>query len=179
LERRLRALARNASGWHDQGSEVLVLKTLRSLALVASFGMLVVIGCGDDSKDGGANLPPRNSGEKDGGQTNTSSSGTTSSSGEPTYDCTNHEPVSDTPSCDTCAKAKCCKQITICDSSESCKAVQSCVKACPDDDLVCVFGCDATGGSGSDMFREVGACASNNCKAECPQPEVDGGFDAF
>lgn len=157
-----------------------MLKTFSALALTACFGVVLVIGCGDDDKDGGTGLPPRNSGDKDGGQTNTSSSGgNTSSSGEPTYDCTNHEQVSDTPSCDTCAKAKCCKQITVCDSSESCKAVQACVKACPEGDIFCVVGCDATGGTGAALFQEVGACASNNCKAECPSPEVDAGIDAF
>ena len=31
--------------------EVLVLKTLRGVAIVGSFGVAIVIGCGDDSKD--------------------------------------------------------------------------------------------------------------------------------
>ena len=154
-------------------------KTFSGLVLTASFGLVVAFGCGDSDKDGGTGLPPRNSGDKDSGQTNTSSSGGTSSSGDVTYDCSNHEPVSDTPACDQCAKAKCCKQILICDSSESCKAVQACVKACPDGDFFCIVGCDATGGTGSELFKDVGACAQNNCKSECPAAEVDAGFDAF
>lgn len=160
-------------------SEVLVLKTFSGLVLTASFGLLVAFGCGDSDKDGGAGLPPRNSGDKDGGQTNASSSGGTSSSGDPTYDCTNHPPVSDTPSCDTCSRAKCCKQITNCDNSESCKAAQKCLEACSNDDFACILGCQATAGTGGTFLEEVGACAANNCKQECPSPEVDAGFDAF
>lgn len=157
-----------------------MLTTLRALCLTAAFGVVVVIGCGDSDKDGSSNLPPRNSSSSgDGGQTNTSSSGGTSSSGEPTYDCTNHEPVSDTPSCDQCSRAKCCKQITNCDNSESCKAAQVCLKACANDDFACILGCQATAGVGGQLLEEVGACAANNCKSECPSPQVDAGFDAF
>lgn len=159
-------------------SEVLVRKTLRTLALTAAFGAFVVIGCGDDDKDGGANLPPRNSG-KDGGETNTGSSGTTSSSGDPTYDCSNREPVDSNPECDQCARAKCCEWITKCDGSPSCKAAQNCLAACASDDIVCIQGCAAMAGAGGQFLTELGACVTNECKTECQSSQPDAStFDA-
>jgi hypothetical protein len=160
---------------------VLVLKTLRGLALTAAFGVFVVIGCGGDDKDGGTGLPPRNSGKEDGGQTNTSSSsGTTSSSGDPTYDCSNHAAVDTNPQCDQCARAKCCEWITKCDGAPSCKQAQECLAACASDDILCISGCGATGGSGGTFLQEFGACVNNSCKSECAsaQPNLDAGQDA-
>ena len=159
-----------------------MLKTFSALALTACFGVVLVIGCGDDDKDSGTGLPPRNSGDKDGGQTNTSSSGgNTSSSGDPTYDCTNHAAVDPNPACDQCARSKCCEQITQCDQTPSCKTAQDCLAACASDDFVCITGCSATGGKGGEILNEFGACLVNGCKSECSgsQPEVDAGFDAF
>jgi hypothetical protein len=176
-------LARSAWGWHDHGSEVLVLKTLRLLALTASFGAVVAIGCSGDDKDGSTGLPPRNSNnDKDGGETNASSSGGSSggSSGTPSYDCTSHAPVDDRPACDQCARSKCCEWITKCDGSPSCKAAQDCIGACSADDFPCVLGCSATAGTGGTFLEELGACVSNSCKAECPSTTgLDAGFDAF
>jgi hypothetical protein len=159
---------------------VLVPKTLKSLALTAAFGVLVVFGCGDDDKDGGANLPPRNSGKEDGGQTNTSSSGTTSSSGDPNYDCSNHAAVDPNPQCDQCARAKCCEWITKCEGAPSCKATMDCLAACSQDDFLCISGCSATGGTGGTFLQEFGACVNNSCKSECSgsQPNIDAGEDA-
>lgn len=160
-------------------SEVLVLKTLRLLALTASFGALIVVGCGDDSKDGGASLPPRGGGGKDGGEQNASTS-SGGSSGGTNYDCSNRAPVSDKPACDQCSRAKCCEWITKCDGSPSCKAAQDCIAKCADDDFPCVLGCSATAGTGGTFLEELGACASNNCKNECQAATPDGGgFDGF
>lgn len=153
-----------------------MLKTLRLVVITTSVVGLVVIGCGDDSKDGGANLPPRNSG-KDSGETNTSSS----SSGDPanpTYDCSNHPPVDDDPQCDSCARAKCCEWITKCDGSPSCKAAQDCIGACNPDDFTCVLSCSATAGTGGVFLEEFGACVTNNCKSECNASQPDAGFDS-
>jgi hypothetical protein len=160
-------------------SEVLVPKTLKGLLITASFGVLVVIGCGDDSKDGGANLPPRNSGKEDGGQTNTSTSGG-STSGDPgtNYDCTSHAPVDDDPACDQCARSKCCEWISKCDGSPSCKAAQDCIGACNSDDFTCVLGCSATAGTGGVFLEELGPCVSNGCKSECSASQPDAGFDS-
>jgi hypothetical protein len=158
---------------------VLVLKTLRLLAITASFGALIVIGCGDDSSSTGTNLPPRNSGKEDGGETNTGSSGTTTSSGNPSYDCSNHEPVDTNPQCDQCARAKCCEWITKCDGSPSCKAAQECIAKCDPNDFTCVLSCSATAGTGGTFLEEFGACVSTSCKTECSASQPDASFDAF
>lgn len=154
-----------------------MLKTLRLVAITTSVVGLIVIGCGDDNKDGGANLPPRNSG-KDSGETNTSSSG--GSSGDPgtNYDCSNHAPVDDDPACDQCARSKCCEWISKCDGSPSCKAAQDCIAACNPDDFTCVLSCSATAGTGGVFLEELGACVSNNCKTECNASQPDASTDS-
>lgn len=154
-------------------SEVLVVKTLKGLALTAAFGVLVVVGCGGDDNDGGEALPPRNPGTKD-AETNTGSSGTTtSSSGDPTYDCSNHEPVDTNPQCDQCARAKCCEWITKCDAAPSCKQAQDCIAACASEDFVCITSCQATGGQGGNVLYEFAACLNNSCKSECASSQPD------
>ena len=155
-----------------------MLKTLSSLAIAASFGVLVVIGCGGDDKDGGANLPPRNSGKDAETNTSSSSGSTTSSSGDPSYDCSNHAAVDDDPACDQCARSKCCEWITKCDGSPSCKAAQECIAACDDGDFICVQSCAVTAGAGGEFLQEFGACVSNSCKSECASSQPDAGFDS-
>lgn len=150
-----------------------MLNLLRGVALTAAFGVVVVIGCGGDDNDGGEGLPPRNAGTKD-AETNTGSSGTTtSSSGDPTYDCSNREPVDDNPACDQCARSKCCEWITKCDGSPSCKAAQNCIAACDDGDIICVQGCAVTAGAGGTFLQEFGACVTNECKSECESSQPD------
>lgn len=159
--------------------EVLVPKTLKTLVVTASFGVLVVFGCGDSDKDGSSGLPPRNSGDKDGGQTNTSTSGGSTSGSGTNYDCSSHAPVDDDPACDQCARSKCCEWISKCDGSPSCKAAQDCIAACNPDDFTCVLSCSATAGSGGVFLEEFGACVSNNCKSECNTSQPDASFDGF
>jgi hypothetical protein len=158
---------------------VLVLKTLGRVALTAAFGVVVVMGCGDDDKDTGTSLPPRNTSTKD-AETNTSSSSGATSSGDPTYDCTNHAPVDSNPQCDQCARAKCCEWITKCDGAPSCKQAQECLAACSSDDLFCIAACGETGGQGGTFLTEFGACLNSSCKSECQsaQPNIDAGGDA-
>lgn len=154
-----------------------MLKTLRLLVVTAAIGTVIVVGCGDDDKNTGANLPPRNSGKD--AETNTSTSGGSSGNTDPNYDCSNRAAVDDDPACDQCARSKCCEWITKCDGSPSCKAAQECIAACDDGDIICVQSCAATGGTGAVFLQEFGACVSNECKTECQsaQPE-DAGFDS-
>ena len=156
-----------------------MLKTLRLLVITASVGTVVVVGCGNDDNSTGTNLPPRNSGDKDGGQTNTSSSGGSSGTTDPNYDCSNHAPVDDDPECDKCARDKCCEWITKCDGSPSCKATQDCLAACADNDTACILTCGTGGGTGGVFLQEFGACVANGCKNECDYTPPDGGVDAF
>lgn len=169
-------LARSREGWHDHVLEVLVGNTLRLIAFTASVTTFIVIGCGDDKKDDGSGLPPRTPTSKDGGDTSSSSGSTQTDSGG-TYDCSNHASVDDRPACDQCARAKCCEWITKCDQSAQCKAVQNCLKDCANDDFVCILGCQSQGGTGAEYLQELGACAQNECKTECPSSAPDGGFD--
>lgn len=156
--------------------------TLRMIAFTASVAAAVVIGCGSDKDDGSSGLPPRTSSTKDAGDTSSSSSsssGSTQTDSSTGYDCSNHASVDDRPACDQCARAKCCEWITKCDQSAQCKAVQNCLKDCANDDFVCILGCQTQGGSGAEYLQELGACAQNECKSECPSSGVDAGFDAF
>ena len=92
--------------------------------------------------------------------------------------CSKMGTVDSRPACDTCTKQKCCAQLQACDASAACKAAQACLAACASDDFLCVLQCSVTGGSGSDLLQEVGTCASQQCKTECPSSfDLDGGFD--
>lgn len=153
--------------------------TLRLIAFTTTAATFIAIGCSSESSDPNTGLPPRKT-AKDGGEETTSSSGNTDTDAGSGYDCTNHESVDDRPACDQCARANCCEWITKCDQSAQCKAVQNCLKDCANDDVVCILGCQAQGGSGAEYLQELGACAQNECESECPAQTPDaGGFDAF
>jgi hypothetical protein len=87
--------------------------------------------------------------------------------------------VSDRPACDKCAKEKCCSQIQACNESEDCKGLQDCLAPCAQEDLVCILTCQDAHGTGATKLQEVGSCATNKCKAECPSETPDADiFDA-
>lgn len=81
--------------------------------------------------------------------------------------------VGDPAACDQCAKDKCCAEVTACNSSADCKALQECIGPCAQDDLVCILTCQDAHSKGADLLQEVGACAQNNCKNECPSMQSD------
>jgi len=81
--------------------------------------------------------------------------------------------VGDPAACDQCAKDKCCAEVMACDKSADCKALQECIGPCSQDDLVCILTCQDAHSKGADLLQEVGACAQNNCKNECPSMQSD------
>jgi hypothetical protein len=81
--------------------------------------------------------------------------------------------VGDPAACDQCAKDKCCAEVLACDKSADCKALQNCIAPCAQDDLVCILTCQEAHPKGGDLLQEVGSCAQNNCKNECPSMQSD------
>ncbi len=81
--------------------------------------------------------------------------------------------VGDPAACDQCAKDKCCAEVMACNNSADCKALQECIGPCAQDDLVCILTCQDAHPKGGDLLQEVGACAQNNCKNECPSMQSD------
>ena len=81
--------------------------------------------------------------------------------------------VGDPAACDQCAKDKCCAEVMACNNSADCKALQECIAPCAQDDLVCILTCQDAHSKGADALQEVGACAQNNCKNECPSMQSD------
>jgi hypothetical protein len=138
---------------------------------------------GSSSSSGSSTVPGGDGGgSSSGGSSGTSSSGGSSSGGNdsgtgPAADCSKMGKVDDRPACDACTKQKCCAQLQACDASAACKQAQACVAACKADDFFCVLQCSASG-SGGDLLQDVGTCASQSCKNECPSSfDFDGGFD--
>jgi hypothetical protein len=136
----------------------------------------------------GSTVPGDKNASSSGGSSGASSSGGASSGGSSgagndggssgtTADCSKMGTVDSRPACDTCTKQKCCSQLQACAASASCKAAQDCIAKCADDDFGCVLTCSATGGNGAELLQDVGTCASNSCKTECPSAfDFDGGF---
>jgi hypothetical protein len=81
--------------------------------------------------------------------------------------------VGDPAACDQCAKDKCCAEVMACNNSADCKALQECIAPCAQDDLVCILTCQEAHSNGAGQLQEVGACAQNNCKNECPSMQSD------
>lgn len=143
-------------------------KALGMLALVAASTTLGSAACSSDGKGDDGSVLPSRTGQADAG----------SDSAAP-LDCSKRSgKVSDDPACDTCAKAKCCDEISKCDESADCAALEKCLDACADNDTVCVLSCQATHDKGASILQDVGACAQNECAKECPIQMPDGGGDA-
>lgn len=136
----------------------------KSRFFVALFGCALVASveasCSDSNPDGGAiNLPPRR-GEITDGSTPAS--------------CANlSTKVSDRPSCDKCAKDKCCTEIQACNASSDCAALQECLAPCAQADTLCILTCQEGHPKGGDLLQEVGSCAQMKCKSECPSETPD------
>jgi hypothetical protein len=136
----------------------------------------LVLACGNNTTgETGTEIPGRGTSSGNNGEGGTSS-GTTTSSGGP--DCTNRPgKVSDTPACDTCAKAKCCEHIDACDNNDDCKAAQDCIAACDPSDQVCGLTCLLAHEEGTGILQKLASCTSSKCKAECPSASVDASDD--
>ena len=138
------------------------------------------------SSSGSSTVPGGDGGgSSSGGSSGASSSSGGSSSGgmdggtKTPADCSKMGAVDSRPACGTCTKQKCCAQLQACEASAECKAAQACIAACAEDDFFCVLQCSAAGGNGGDLLQDVGTCASQQCKTECPSSfDIgDGGFD--
>ncbi len=81
--------------------------------------------------------------------------------------------VGDPAACDQCAKEKCCAEVMACNDSADCKALQECIAPCAQDDIVCIGTCQEAHSKGSDLLTEVGSCAQDSCKNECPSMQSD------
>lgn len=139
---------------------------------------------GSSSSSGGSTVPGGDGGgSSSGGSSGGSSSGASSGDGgggdsAVAGNCSNHAAVSDKPACDTCTKAKCCKEIQACDNSAACKTAQDCLAKCKSDDFGCGLECYVAAGNGSDLLTAVGQCASSQCPNDCGGGGFgDGGFD--
>jgi hypothetical protein len=152
--------------------------TFLVIGVVGLCSLGLVIACADSSSgESGNELPGR--GTSSGDEGGTSSSGGSSGTSGSTADCTNHAPVSDTPACDTCAKAKCCDHIDKCDKNDDCKAAQDCIAACAEGDQFCGLTCLLSHEQGSEILQGLASCTSTKCKAECPSANPgDAGFDS-
>ena len=127
--------------------------------------------CSSSTPDtGGANLPGRNDADTNDGNVGPI---TDSSVAPPTCDKLTTK-VSDRPACDTCAKAKCCSEITACNASNDCAALQQCLAPCAQTDTLCILTCQEAHPKGGDLLQEVGSCAQLKCKSECPSETPDG-----
>ena len=127
----------------------------------------------NDPKNGVIDLPGRTNGKD-------ATSEQVLGEGGPAASCTDlPAKVSDRPACDKCAKEKCCAQIQTCNESEDCTALQSCLAPCAQSDIVCILTCQDAHGTGAAKLQEVGSCATNKCKVECPSETPDADiFDA-
>jgi hypothetical protein len=136
-----------------------VNKTFTFFVVSGTFAAIVAFGCGDsDSADSGTALPGR--GTEDAGSTKAS--------------CTSLAlQVSDTPACDKCAKDKCCSEVLACDDSADCKGLQNCIAKCASNDFQCLLTCQAAHDKGSNLLQDLGSCASDQCKTECPDQTLD------
>jgi hypothetical protein len=155
------------------------VKTVLAITAAAvAIACTAVFGCSSDSGgSGGSDLPTRDT--TDAGKTSTSSSsGATPDAGA---NCSNLAlKTSDTPSCDTCVKDKCCEQVLACDQSFDCKALQQCIAPCDQSDFSCILTCQTAHDKGAAILAEVGQCAQFRCGPQCPDQTPDSGtFDAF
>ena len=82
--------------------------------------------------------------------------------------------VSDRPACDTCAKKQCCTEISACNASNDCTALQMCLAPCAQTDSFCILSCLEAHAKGGELLQEVGSCAQLKCKTDCPSETPDG-----
>jgi hypothetical protein len=75
-------------------------------------------------------------------------------------------------------KASCCEQITACDKTDDCAALEKCLDDCAAGDQVCPLACQAIHEKGAGVLQDVGSCAQSKCKKECPIELPDAGGDA-
>lgn len=75
--------------------------------------------------------------------------------------------MDENPPCDACVRAKCCDEVLACDGSPSCKAVQTCLDACDENDTACALDCYVANETGAELLTAVGACASQQCAGDC------------
>lgn len=144
-------------------------RALGACVLAATTVFSLLVACGDDKKND-EEVP--NPGRTD-------SAVPEAEAAPPALDCSKRQgKVSDTPVCDTCAKAKCCSEITACDKDPSCSDIQKCLEACSPEDFTCGLVCQEIGGTGTTLLQAVGSCARRECKTECAAAEADAAFDS-
>lgn len=158
------------------------------ISLMAVAGLVVAVGCGDDSPSTGGNGGSGGAGANGGGGSNPTTGGggdgaganggmgtggdpgtggDGGSGGGPTAECM---PEGTDTACQTCAKDSCCADYNACVADESCTTCLLCVQTNSADPAICLTGengeppaCDVQ----QDEEANVFSCANANCNAEC------------
>ncbi len=150
-------------------------RALIFVALLSVPAGIVALACGGGSSTGPDDPNAVDGGAKsDGGGSDSGSSG---DGGGGTSDdgpsCSNVTfKASDNPTCDTCAKGKCCTEVLACSASADCQAFNDCLSQCADGDIACVLTCASLHDKGSGIAQDLAACAQSKCKTECPLPDA-------
>lgn len=142
-------------------------RTVVTVGLVTFASIGLLLACGSDSKTG-------DPGEIPGGRTSSSGGEEAgpSEAAAPGLDCSGSAAVSDTPACDTCAKAQCCDHIKKCEGSDDCTVMQECLAACDAADPTCGLTCILAHEEGSDILQGLASCTTARCKPECGSPDA-------